>query len=92
MSRAAQFNQNYYKSGIMILHFIYLYLQVVQAYVSYPKSNLITPRRQLVAFGRYVINNGQAIMVTFTINPDQLAVWDDTKGHVILPGMLRLLK
>lgn len=46
------------------------------------------PRIQLVAFDRIpnLSPGGAAKSLTFTINPDQLAVWHDDKGFVVEPG------
>ena len=58
-------------------------------YISWDPSNTIVPLRQLAAFRRLLIKNGETATVQLTVSGDQMAVWvnDGTRWNV-LPGMV----
>ncbi|XP_064618411.1 uncharacterized protein LOC135482386 [Liolophura sinensis] len=62
--------------------------EVVQIYLSRRNPSQPMPRIQLVAFDRVpnLSPGGASKSLTFTVNPDQLAVWHDDKGFVVEPG------
>ena len=65
----------------------YQFRQVVQVYISWDPSNTIAPLRQLAAFRRLFIKNGETVSVQLTVYGDQMAVWvDDGIRWNVLPG------
>ena len=59
----------------------------MQVYISWDPSNTIAPLRQLAAFRRLFIKNGETATVQLTVYGDQLAVWVNDGIHWdVLPG------
>ena len=57
-------------------------------YISWDPSNTIAPLRQLAAFQRIFIKNGEMTTVKLTVSGDQMAVWVNDGIHWdVLPGM-----
>ena len=68
-----------------------IFLQVVQVYVTWPKTSLPAPNIQLVAFGRYFVGSGRGVSCAFRVSVEQLAVWDDSTGsYTTVQGMQTL--
>ncbi|ELT96258.1 hypothetical protein CAPTEDRAFT_179825 [Capitella teleta] len=64
---------------------------VVQAYVSWPKTEIPVPRWQLVAFDRIHIASGKSETVELTIEASLLEVWQNPEtGFDILEGEMTL--
>ena len=58
-------------------------------YISWDPSNTIAPLRQLAAFRRLFIKNGETVTVQLTVYGDQMAVWvNDGIRWNVLPGMV----
>ncbi len=60
--------------------------EVVQLYVSDEESSVPTPRLQLQGFARVHLAAGETRRVTFTLQPDQLAAYDDNGKPFVEPG------
>ena len=59
-------------------------------YISWDPSNTIAPLRQLSAFRRIFIKNGETVTVQLTVSGDQMAVWvNDGIRWNVLPGMVK---
>ncbi|NDV94918.1 beta-glucosidase [Dysgonomonas sp. 521] len=66
--------------------------EVVQLYVSHPQSKEVRPIKQLKGFQRIMIPTGETKMVSFTLNADELAYWDNDKdAYVIEPGEVNIM-
>jgi len=61
---------------------------VYQVYISWLNATVVTPRYQLVNFGRIALNSGQTQSLSTEITAQQMAVYVDGKGFVIEPGIL----
>jgi beta-glucosidase len=56
--------------------------EVAQVYVSYPKSNIKRPLRELKAFKRMMIKAGERKTIDFRINPEKdLAYYNEESGN-----------
>ncbi|WP_299092620.1 glycoside hydrolase family 3 protein [uncultured Metabacillus sp.] len=55
--------------------------EVVQLYVSCENSRVKRPLKTLKGFKRHFIEKGQSKVITFTLNKDDLAFWDVTRGR-----------
>ncbi len=65
--------------------------EVVQLYVSRPGSRYDRPVRELKAFAKVALPAGESRDVTFQIDPDDLAVWDQAAEQWVLePGLYGL--
>lgn len=53
--------------------------EVVQLYISDPKSSLVRPQKELKAFKKTYLNPNETQTVCFTIGKDALSFYDDTK-------------
>lgn len=58
--------------------------EVVQLYVSYPDSKVVRPVKQLKGFKRTMILKGESQQLTFELNPEDLAYWDDTVDDFVI--------
>ncbi|MDR2968794.1 MAG: glycoside hydrolase family 3 C-terminal domain-containing protein [Tannerellaceae bacterium] len=66
--------------------------EVVQLYVSFPRSKVVRPIKQLKGFQRSMIRKGESETVSFTLTADDLAYWDNDKdSYVIEPGKVKLM-
>lgn len=66
--------------------------EVVQLYVRDPESNISRPLRELKGFKRIGIKAGQTVVVTMTLNADELTAYDETAGsYEIEPGRFELM-
>ena len=66
--------------------------EVVQLYVSYPRSKVERPIKQLKAFDRTYIPAGETKEVTLLIHKDDLRYWNtDRQAFILEPGSVNLL-
>jgi beta-glucosidase len=66
--------------------------EVIQLYVRDPDSPLKRARKELKGFKRVMIKAGQTIAVTMTLDPEELAYYDEQQGtYRIEPGQFDLL-
>jgi beta-glucosidase len=65
--------------------------EVVQLYVSYPRSAVSRPREQLVGFSRITLQAGEARTVVLPLPAGRLAYWDTAKQDwTVEPGPVRI--
>ncbi|XP_013395228.1 probable beta-D-xylosidase 7 [Lingula anatina] len=64
--------------------------EVIQLYISWPDTKEKMPRVQLVGFKRIFIKSLQEIKYKFTITADQMAVWNETFGFLVEPGIIQV--
>jgi beta-glucosidase len=57
--------------------------EVVQLYVSFPNSKIVRPIKQLKGFKRIMIPKGESKTITFELNANELAYWDNEKDMYI---------
>ena len=58
-------------------------------YISWDPSNTIAPLRQLAAFRRVSVKNGETVTIQMAVSGDQMAVWVNDAIHWnVLPGMV----
>jgi beta-glucosidase len=60
--------------------------EVVQLYVTDVKASVPVALRHLEGFARVHLKPGQKKVVTFTLTPDQMAIFDDAGRRVLEPG------
>ena len=61
--------------------------EVVQLYIGDEESSLPRPVKELKGFEKVTLNPGETRQVTFTVGPEALRYYDDTKGEWVLePG------
>lgn len=66
--------------------------EVVQLYVQYPDSKVLRPERQLRGFKRVHIPSGETVTVSFCVEAEDLAWWDEERhGWVMERGRVRFL-
>jgi beta-glucosidase len=68
--------------------------EVMQCYITAPKSKVRRPIKQLIGFQRVALAAGESRTVTFTLpyNDQALWFWDERKRRFVLqPGKLRIL-
>lgn len=54
-------------------------------------SSVTTYEKNLRGFERVTLRPGEARTVTFTLTPDDLALWDRDMRFVVEPGMFRVM-
>jgi beta-glucosidase len=64
--------------------------EVVQLYVQDVAASFPTPRLALQGFARIHLSKGEQRRVSFTLQPDQLALVDDKGQWIIEPGQFRV--
>ncbi|MDE6692230.1 MAG: glycoside hydrolase family 3 C-terminal domain-containing protein, partial [Muribaculaceae bacterium] len=65
--------------------------EVVQLYVGDDKASVLRPLKELKHFSKVALEPGEEKTVTFTVTPDDLKYYDDTKGEwVAEPGKFTL--
>ncbi len=62
--------------------------EVVQLYIRHPEASVPTPLGSLEGFNRVHLKPGQTQVVTFSLNPKQLAVFSDNGNFTVEPGKL----
>jgi beta-glucosidase len=65
--------------------------EVVQCYLRDEFASVARPRKQLAGFARVDLEPGADARVTFTIDPTQLAYYDEGMRLVIEPGSMRIM-
>lgn len=58
--------------------------EVVQLYIADQESSLVRPVKELKGFKKIALNPGETQTVTFTIEPEMLKFFDDTKHEWVL--------
>lgn len=61
---------------------------MIQVYVTWPSTNLVVPRIQLVAFTRSLVRAGEHRLLNLVITPERYAVWGDN-GWTYIKGNLK---
>ncbi|KAK6188118.1 hypothetical protein SNE40_004369 [Patella caerulea] len=64
--------------------------EIIQVYLSWDNPSVTSPQIQLVAFERFTIDYGSTVTYTFSVSPENMAVWTDDKGWVIEEGNVTL--
>ncbi|GAB1598992.1 probable beta-D-xylosidase 6 [Argonauta hians] len=62
--------------------------EVTQIYISWLNSSVPMPKLQLAGFSRTFIKVNKKTNIDFTIEADQMAVWDNKKGFFVEEGQL----
>jgi beta-glucosidase len=60
--------------------------EVVQLYLNDLYSSVTTPKKSLRGFDRIFLSKGQSKKVSFTLTPDELALWNRDMVHIVEPG------
>lgn len=66
-------------------------VEIVQCYLRDEVARCARPRRQLAGFARVPLAPGESRTVTFTIDPTQLAYYDERMRLVVEPGVVRVM-
>ena len=64
--------------------------EVVQLYLHDDEASVTRPVIELVRFARVTLQPGERRTITFTLNPDDLALWDAYMNKVVEPGTFTL--
>jgi beta-glucosidase len=64
--------------------------EVVQLYVNDPVASIERPVKELRGFARLTLKPGQTRRVTFTLTPDQFAIWKAGKW-IVEPGRINVM-
>jgi len=65
--------------------------EVVQLYMRDPLASIARPKRELRGFTRTLIPAGESRTVTFTLSPDQTALYGARTGWVVEPGKIEFM-
>jgi len=65
--------------------------EVVQLYTHDVVSSVTTYEKNLRGFERVRLAPGETKSVTFTLTPDDLALWDRSMHFVVEPGVFRVM-
>ncbi len=66
--------------------------EVVQMYIRKPESKIVRPLKELRGFERVHINRGQTRVVTLTLGPEELSVYDpDAGAYQVEKGVYEVL-
>jgi len=57
---------------------------VVQMYVSFPKSSIKRPNEELAGFQRVMLQPGEAKKITIPLKPEDLEYWDTSSKQFVL--------
>lgn len=60
--------------------------EVTQVYISWVNPSVPMPKIQLAGFQRTSLKVKESDLLKFTIQPKQLAIWDDHKGFIVKEG------
>jgi beta-glucosidase len=66
-------------------------VEIVQIYIRDLVSSVTTYEKNLRGFARVNLRPGETKMVTFTLNPSDLSLWDRNMKFVVEPGMFRVM-
>ena len=64
--------------------------EVVQLYVHPKVSSVVQPVLRLAGFERIDLKAGEMKTATFTVGPEQLAIWNRQMKHVVEPGVVEV--
>ncbi|KAK6188117.1 hypothetical protein SNE40_004368 [Patella caerulea] len=64
--------------------------EIIQVYLSWDNPSVTSPQIQLVAFERFTVDYGSTVTYTFSVSPENMAVWTDDKGWVVEEGNVTL--
>jgi beta-glucosidase len=65
--------------------------EVVQLYLRDVVSSVTRPRKELKGFKRVTLAPGASTTLTFTLEPDALALWDKNMKRVVEPGEFHIM-
>jgi beta-glucosidase len=65
--------------------------ETVQLYLEDPVSSVATPVKQLRGFAKLDLEPGEAKTCSFTLTPDDLALYDQNLKRVVEPGQFRVM-
>jgi len=65
--------------------------EVPQLYLHQAVSSIVRPMKQLQDFVRIHLEPGQTKTVSFTLKPDQMAIWNASMKRVIEPGTFEVM-
>ena len=65
--------------------------EVVQLYTRDLVSSVTTYEKNLRGFDRIHLKPGESKIVSFTLTPDDLSLWDRNMNFVVEPGMFRIM-
>jgi beta-glucosidase len=65
--------------------------EVVQLYTRDLVSSVTTYEKNLRGFNRIHLKPGESKIVSFTLTPDDLSLWDRNMNFVVEPGMFRVM-
>ncbi len=65
--------------------------EVVQLYINDVYSSVTTPEKTLKGFRRIFLKKGETQKVTFTLTPEELAVWNKEMDYVVEPGKFEVM-
>lgn len=65
--------------------------EVVQLYVRDVEASVRRPKKQLMAFERISLRQGETRTVSFAVPPERLGFWDDKKGWIVEPGAFEVM-
>ncbi len=66
--------------------------EVVQLYIRNPESEKVHPLRELRGFERVRVKAGQTLVVSMTLDPEELACFDEGAGdYVVEPGRYEIM-
>ena len=65
--------------------------EVPQLYIHQEVSSIVRPMKELRDFSRITLNPGEKRKVTFTLKPDQFAIWNAKMKRAIEPGKFEIM-
>lgn len=65
--------------------------ETVQVYLRDEVGSVTRPVKELKAFERVSLKPGEARTLTFTLTPEDLALWDTRMEHVVEPGVFDIM-
>jgi beta-glucosidase len=65
--------------------------EVVQLYLRDELASVARPLRELKAFRRIHLHAGESKMLTFTIDPEMLSMYDANMNKIVEPGAFRIM-
>ncbi|GGF68440.1 glycoside hydrolase family 3 protein [Wenyingzhuangia marina] len=65
--------------------------EVVQLYINDIYSSVTTPHKTLKGFERVFIKKGETKHIKFTLNPEELAIWNREMVRVVEPGEFEIM-
>lgn len=65
--------------------------EVVQLYINDVYSSVTTPEKTLKGFKRIFLNKGETKKISFTLTPEDLAIWNKKMENVVEPGKFEVM-